>query len=497
MARTIDIKLEFKWDGSNWTDETVYFMSATGAHEFTPPGEAFQVSRQIIQQCTIIMSNKALRFSIENTASPITTYIADGALYQTQCRIQANINAAGLENVFVGYIKLPQYDYVKNTVTFTVWDIGEILKQKFSCAMLRDYLEHEVVIYYLELAGLTDGVDFVSPAYAAANPGTPATIEYSTTPIPFSWLDDEPIWSELVDLAQSSGSRVFVDRDGVVHYERVALWVLPYGYSPETISYDDMGAFTPEYDDRSFFDAVLVEYTERIPGPAGEVLWQLTKPKVIQPSQTENIICRFKYPAISVDSPVANDTYYLTDIAGNDVTGTVTATITPTYAQQATMNITNSLGYAIVLSQATITGQGIHGQPSEQFESVSAGDTYNRRIDIRGNPYLQSRLQAENAAQFTTWWYEALKAQYKVNNVPGTPTREIGKRVDLQWVDNVNDTTHTETCIVTRIDWSISILKNQAIQYTQNLTCVEDRFDDTDYFILGTSTLSGSHVLWY
>jgi len=497
MARNIDLYVAFEWDGSTWTDETSNFMSASGALELVPPAEAFQSSRQTIQQCQIIMANGDLRYSIENAASPIYAYISGGQLYQTKCKIQMEIDGGGMQDVFTGYIKLPQYSYIQNTVTFTVWDIGEILKQKHSCAMLQNYLEHEVVVYYLELAGLVDGTDFVSPEWEDANPGTPATIEYSTTPIPFSWLDDEPIWSELVDLAQASGSRVYVDRSGIVHYEKASLWALGYAYTPETLSQNHMAAFTPEYDDKAFFDGIMVEYTERVPGPSSEELWKLTKPKVIQPGKTENIIARFKYPALAVDTPVANDSYYLTDIGGLDVTGSVTITLSPVYAQQATITINNTLAYAIVLAQASITGQGIHGQPTEQHLKEIDTPAYGRRIDIRGNPYLQTRLQAEGVAEFVAWWYTELKAVYKATNIPGIPSRELGLRVTLNWIDSVNHLAQTATGIVIRVDWQINILKTGAILYSQNLTLLEDAFGAADYFIIGTSTLSGTDVLWY
>jgi hypothetical protein len=51
--------------------------------------------------------------------------------------------------------------------------------------------------------------------------------------------------------------------------------------------------------------------------------------------------------------------------------------------------------------------------------------------------------------------------------------------------------------IIIRVDWQISILKNGGILYSQNLTLLEDAFGVEDYFIIGTSTLAGTDVLWY
>lgn len=496
-ARLIDIAVFFMWDGVSYTEETANLISANGTLEMVAPGESFLSSKQVIQRASITLANNALRYSIENASSPIYAYIADGALYQRKCQIRFKEGAGGSwENVFTGYIKLPTYDYVRNTVTFAVWDIGEILRQKFSTGMLQDYLEHEIVAYYLALAGLTDGVDYISPAYADANPGTTETIEYSTTPVPFSWLDDEPVVSEIVDIAQSSGSRFYVDQDGLVHYERNTFWLGAPGYTPETLDATNLGEFTTQYDDKAFYDAITVEYTEREPGAGSEELWKLQKPKTILAGQSETIVARYRYPAVSVDAPVANETYFITDVNGNDVSGSVTFNVDLSNAQQGEITIDNITAATVVLSQMSLYGVALHGQPSEQY-TADAGGSYGRRIDVRGNPYLLTRLQAQRVADFLAWWYGALKLLLPLSNIPGKANRGLGRRVTVEWYDRGSDTTYSYDAIIMQCQWRINVdPRSGALQYSQNLTALEDVFTG-NYFIIGTSAFGDGSQLWF
>lgn len=499
MARLIDVTVLFQWDGENWTDETENLISASGVLEMVPPGESFLAAKQIIQQATVVLANRNLRYSIENTVSPLHPYIQEGKLYRRKCQIRfLEDPEAGPQNVFTGYIKLPAYDYVRNRVTFTVWDIGEVLRQKISTGQLLNYLEHEIVVHYLQLAGLVDGVDFVSPAYADANPGTPATIEYSTTPVPYSWLDDEPVLDEIVDIAQASGARVYVNRDGKVHYEKARLWIAQPDYVLETLDSTNLGEFTTEYDDKAFYDAIVVEYSERNLGAGPEELWSLQKPKMILPGQTEKIVARYRYPGVVILQPVANETYYLTDLAGNDVSGSVSFSVDTSYSQQAIITVENTTSGTIMLSQMSIMGYAIHGLPAEQYVVEVEGASYGRRIDVRGNPYLQTRLQAQMVGDFLAWWYSKLKIIFPLRGLPGDPRRDLGRRVKVAWYDRGNDQTYEYEAIIVRVAWNITInQRTGAIHYAQDVTALQNVFGDADYFIIGESSLNGPDVLWF
>ena len=223
LMRSVVVQVQFQWDGAAWTDETDYFVTAKGSLEYLPPNEAYQSNKAVIQQMTVTLANTNWRFSEDNPSSPLYPYRNTGGVYHRRCRILCTIDTRPTQTIFIGYIKGTQEDVKRNQMTFTVWDVGEILRQKLSTTMLKGLLEHEVVANFLTLAGLQDGNDFISPSYAASH-GVTATLDYSADPIDYAWLDDEPVFDELVDVAQAAGARLYVTKEGMVRFEKGWQW---------------------------------------------------------------------------------------------------------------------------------------------------------------------------------------------------------------------------------------------------------------------------------
>ena len=473
------------WDGTTWVDETAYFMSARGSLESVPPNEAFQSGKQIIQEFSVTLDNSGYRFSPDRVGSILYAYRLVGGSYHRRCRILCTVDGVGPTTVFSGYIKGTTEDYKRNLVSFTVWDIGEMLRKKYSTPMLRNLLEHEVVIAYLTLANLVDGRDFISPAYADAHNVT-ATIDYSSTEIEYSWLDDEPVWDELIDVAQASGSRIYVTKEGLVRYEKGYQWTRT--LSSEKITPETYQDFEPEQDDKAFYDEVQVSYTERAPGEAAGELWKLETSRLIYPGKNETITARFKYPAVDMVIPQNNVHYFLRYLNGKDASGLVSIGFTLN-AQQADINITNNSTRMVVFAQSRIVGQGIVGTPSEQVKRSFGSNLFNRRLDIRDNPYVQTKLQAEAIADFLAWWYKSQKQTYLVKGLRGVPTRKLGDRVTV-----VADGATYEG-IVIKLDWRINVI-NGAFAYIQDMRLIQNVFTDS-YFIVGVSTLNGAKGVWH
>jgi hypothetical protein len=172
VSRQIAVKVLFQWDGSTWTDETQYVISMKGTQEYFPPNESYQSGRQIIQQASVTLANLNYRFSPWHSDSVLYSQRAYGGSYHRKCRMQIQEDGGAWVDLFFGYVKTPGDSFGRNQVTFTIWDMGEILREKKSTIMLENYQEHDLVIYYLSnVAGRVDGVDFTSPTYAAAHGG--------------------------------------------------------------------------------------------------------------------------------------------------------------------------------------------------------------------------------------------------------------------------------------------------------------------------------------
>jgi hypothetical protein len=357
--------------------------------------------------------------------------------------------------------------------------------------MLIGYLEHDLVIHYLQLAGLIDGVDFISPTYAAAHSVT-ATIDYSATRIPYSWLDDEPIWDELADLAQASGARIYIDPTGKVNYKKGWQWATLGGATAEVISELHARDFDLDYDDKSFIGKITVGYTQRSPNTSDEELWALDNAKFVAPGKTEIIIARYRYPATYVINPQPNVHYWLRSLAGQDLS--LSGEYTPTFeirGQQTKITLINpSATVGMILTKAKLIGQPITGQPSDQATAV-ANAAFDRTLEVRSNPYIQTKAQAQAVANFLAWWYGSAKLTVRVRGLPGKPDRILGSRIQAK-LDGV-----AFDGLVVRLQWNIG-QKDRAWIYTQDANLIQNEFaGNSNYFVIGASSLNDGSGVWH
>lgn len=505
LTRYLDLKIEFQWDGSTWTDETAYFISAKGAYEFIAPGEAYQSARQLIQQMTVILANPDNRFSAYFPTSVLNTYADSGGAYHKKCRLQVFERVeqtAGQEdwvdtwrNIFVGFVKVPNDGLLSNRVSFTVWDAGEILRKKYSSVVYENYQEHELVQAYLQLAGLVDGEDFVSPTYAMAN-GVERTLDYSSTTVPYSWLDDEEIWGELGDIAQASGSIIYVDPDGMVVFRKGWRWATVDNY--EGLGPDDSIDIAVVYDDKAFYDKVTVEYADRSPGKAGTELWSQPKAKIINPHDSDDMTARFSQPALEIDTAVADEDYFLTTIYNTEVPVDVTIGVV-NFGQQSKITVTNNSDEIAVLASYTIKGMPLHGSPAEQYDLEIPVPYHDRDLDIRGNPYIMRKFQAETVAKFLRWWYGSPKPTVVLKGLRGRASRRLGMGVYAE-ISGV----HTQGIII-KIAWKLGLTRDHAIRFTQDVTVLSngsftgttDGQPTSPYFILDQDQIGGAKKVWH
>ena len=491
MSRQVEIKLTCYWDGTTAVDETAYFVSAKGAYEYFPPSESYQSAKQVIQQMDLVLRNDTRRFSSWYSGSVLYAYQDNAGAYHKKIVLQMRIDGGSWQNIFSGYVKTTQDSYSTGQVSFKVWDAGEILRKRYSTPMLRDYLEHDLVIYYLELAGLTDGIDFISPNYAEGNFVT-ATIQQSTRRIPYSWLDDEPVWDEIVEVAQATGARIWIDASGLVHYEKGWSWVsMGQATVIEDISEDKYSQFSYGYDDKSFYDEFVVEYAQRTAGDFEETIWQQDRAKIVLPGKTEEVVAKFSNPAATVTTPVAGTHYKLVTLEGADATvlGGVSITF-DVYAQQAKITVVNGGTVPIMLWDAHFVGQMITGLPAEQSKRTVAGKGYDRRLEVRSNYYIQTKPQADQVVDFLKWWYETAKPTLSISKLRGDPNRTLGSRITVRARNGSFDG------LIIRNSWNI-VIANRTVGYTQDIVFISNVFTDDTFFIVGQSQFSQNHKLWF
>jgi hypothetical protein len=492
VTRDIDIRLQVQWDGGDplndatWTNETPYFKSASGNLSLLPGFEHYANNKVQSQEMTVLLANYGNRYSAHVAGSLAAAYASTGGFYHKRVRMQVKENSGAWMNVFSGYAKSVNEDTIKSTVAVTVFDVSEAMRSKHNTLILRDYREHELLAHYMTLAGLTDGVDFISPAYSAAS----ATLDFSSTKVPYSWLDNEEIWQELGEVAQAGSGRIFVNRDGRVCFWKMWRWAGD--ATPEIIRFGQYNDISPVWDDRSFYDEITVDYADRTPGEPEYDVWTLARAKMINPGATEEIEARTDSPVLEYQTPVANDHYAIIFLGGNDATGS----ITPTYewgAQLTKITITNPLSVPVVVAKFTLRGTPLVGSSTEQHSETLETPYTDRRLDVRGNPYIQSKWQAELAAQMWAWWYREPKPMFEISGVRGSAARNLGDRliVETQGV--------TVAGPIIKIGWRIAVTKTGGLAYSENYTILDDsRLSGVNnYFIVGETVPVSGKVLWH
>lgn len=511
--REIDVQVQFKWNGTTWSDETSYLISATGALEYLPPNEAYVSGKQISQQMQVRLFNEKGRFSLYNDTARANLGLpaSSPAAYGVECRVRVDVDSSGWEVVFHGYVKIPKEEFSSAEVVFTIWDKAQVARKIASSGMRTDKLEHEIVEEWLNHAGLVSPTDYITAG------STSSTIDYSTMILSHSWLDDEQVWDEIVDIAQATGSRVYIGRDNRVHYEQPYHWALPYDYTPEELSLKSFTEIEQEYDEKAFYDEVVVEYSPRVAGASEEVLWTMSDPLVIEPGETEEFEARLNNPALYVLSPEPDVSFTLTNLRGDEIPG-----MKPTlevYGQRVKVSIANTISEPIILMNFELLGQPLVGEPSEQYETeVPTASVYHRRLTVRANAYLQTLTHARSVGEFLAWWYSLDKKMFKVQGVRGVPDRDLGKRIKLT-VERALSTVGTGAnifsvmAVIYRVGWNINILPNGAIQYAQELSLIEDVFmryadgttppviggtQESAYFLICDTTLgTAKKGLWH
>lgn len=502
IFRTIDMQVLIAWNGVNYVDETTYVISVDGALELVPSQDVLQGGNQVIQQCTIQLSNTDFRFSPWNTDGPYFAYIAKPAYYRKPVRVSVRENnAPAWTRIFTGFAKFPEESYSQGTISLTVSDLGEMMRKKRTTTAVTGYFEHELVIKYLhDVGGLIDGVDYISPAWADSHQVT-ATIDRSNIVVDMSWLDDESIWDELVDVGQASGSRIYVDKNGMVRFEKGWGWFVDRGVV-ETLGIGHVSEIAPQYKDTDFFEEIVVEYSPRWVG--GEaIIYSLEKAFIIHPGETEDLIMRFQWPVMSQPVFTKGTTYRFLVADGTDVSAQIPSqnVVEVWGAQQLKITVTNNSNDLIYIPTFDLKAMPILGGPSNQVERVITASETGKRLEIRGNPYIQTKEQAQAVCDFLAWWYVTPKLTVVLSKIRGVASRDLGQRVTV--VDNVDPTyAYIDfTGIVTKIDFSLRVNSDTGtLRFEQDLTLLEDIFmdDDMNWFVIHVHSWGdATTMLWH
>lgn len=501
MGRLISWQLLIDWSQSGvYVDESARLISARGAQRLINPEEGLTAGRGIVDQMTLALDNADGRFSALNTSSPLYAYIGSGKAYHAPVKLLVATAAGGsYTQIFQGVIEIPGETGATSRqagrVDIDARSRDELLRNarqsttsgQFATIYGNLWTEEQIIAAWLEGAGLMDGADFVSQAYHAANPGTPATLDPGLWRMGWAWLDDESPLEEIWLLAAACGGRFYCDPTGVFRYENAAHWLIaPHLTSAGTLGKGDFQTLQAAYDDRELFSGVTVEASPRVLLDEGTI-WEQDTPVLVRVGETKTVTARLRQPAYYVTAAV----YTAITSGGQDITADVDVVLTK-YAQRVEIAITNShASQAAIMAVLTLTGQAVDGGPTEE-ETRDSADAFwasrgQRRRAIRGNPYIQSATQAAFLAEYLRDRYQAPRLYMRVRNVDGDPSRRMGDRLTINDADMMSS---GRDGLVVGITWSLD-----GGGFRQDLDLIDAGglfVYGNGYFTVGTNTLGAA-----
>jgi hypothetical protein len=501
MTRVIAWQFFVDWDfDTTYTDESARLVSATGSMRLHAPASQITAGAGIVDRIQVTLHNAAGRYSPLNSAGALYAAIGDGNAYHAPCYLNVSIDGgSNYTRIFTGVLKIPSEvgatARTGPTATFDCRSRDDLLLQKRLSSTLADFVaintngetEDKIIARWLTAAGLTDGTDFVSQAYATAN-SVPATLDRGFWVIPWAWLDDSSPLEEIWALASACGGRFYCDPAGIFRYENVAHWLgSPHDTSQATLTQASYERILPRYYDNELFQAVTVEVVPRETVDSDDI-WVNDGVITIPPGQTRTITAQLRQPAYIVTGV----TYVATTSGGTNITADVTIDARTDYAQRVEIVLENTHAtQAANVRDLAVVGQAVEGS-NKQEEAAESADSFwssrtGRNRSVRGNTYIQSGAQGAMLAEFLRDWHERPRLFFQVDGVPGAAGRRLGDRL------TINDSSvmsASRAGFVIAVNWSLGVTGFRQGYELVDATSLYPYADTTPgYFVIGTNKL--------
>lgn len=478
--------VEFKWDGSIWTDESGNFVSATGQNDIASPRIGRAASGAgMVQQWSITLANHSARYSPTNASSPIYANIQSNKGMGVEVRISAgyrdSVNGDETLVQFLGVIDQPQL-ITNNDPMVTYQCIGleyKLLENKIRTTLGQNVKVDDWITTILSTTDITD-----------------TDLDEGIFNIPYAWADNDAGWADIQRAAASESGYAYLSKEGQARFENAWHWLVDGDHATSVLSLDggDYQSATLRYEQHEVFNSIESAYTPRAPG-AREKLFELAEFWTISPGETRTFKARFRKPVLPpLETPIANESYIVVDDAGINRTEDVVIVI-EAFGQEADVQVTNNnTTYEVFFRQFTLYGVGVISGGTQKYRLDNAsspiGDPTSgglvKRMELNGDQYAQTIEQAEFNASIMIDRASSPRLTIMVSGCPARPYLEIGDRITL----DVSQQGFSGDVFVTSIAWR---LESNA-GYFMDLTCVEAdgffRYGRSDYFIIGTDSIA-------
>lgn len=539
-TRPLRIKLEVRWDGANWTDESDYLISASGSSELSGDLPAF-LGGSATSDLLVTLRNDDFRFSPGNTSGLLYTYIQAGKFYRRKIRLSISVdNSTPTTKVFTGYIEELTEKYPLKEVEIRALDMAGILgEQRVKSALYEigtaitrggvsatytgrtdEYIERMAALAKMPNDETLDQTGSWSGGWFETDD---LNLQYGTVVIPYAWADNETIWDEMVLAAEAECGRIYVNADGKLTFESGAQdairWSGSVAATYTVASFAELGG---SYNMKDVYNKVVVEYSPWAAGPR-QVVYDSTETWVIpaaigvstpsveyfdvvfnapvrwgrlySPGYTVNKIDKSDYVAVTsggADITMSGSTYKVNVYLSSGGYATESSHA----AQSARVGIENyNTGKAAYILKFRLQGDPIVGEPTrkcESSDSTSISRYGTRSLQVPLNHYVQSQAVAQYLCDLIL---ARCKEPYRTFtlNIPGVPERRVCDYVQI----TEGGTGVTTSCLVTRVDWTYG-----ETGYDMNIDLASVTVPFTTMFVIGVNKWGGSGTsgygrLWY
>ncbi len=486
-SQVLSRKVEIKWDGANWTDETTYVaacsarvgVSSNGVNGLPMLGGGSPSSG------SLTLANDTGRFSQRNTGGALYSYIQYG-FRRIAVRISAGYvdatNGAERVTVFTGYLYNGRESEGSGSMPMVSLELRGnedlILQYKQSTLLYQNYTIDQFAAVLLTAAGVSL-----------------TALDKCLLPIPYAWLDDENTWEQLQQLAQAEVCFLWFGETGYCNLRRLSSLVERADSSTSQMTLTRGSAWYLESAQVAMnaYTQAVVEVASRGEG-AAEVVYTSPEPIEVPAGGTKEVTAQFRAGLWRIIDPVKNTDWYAVTPGVQDISGDVSFTKTA-YCQRAVFTFANVNAY----QPAFVYGFQVRGYPlvGEEAEDIKAtadattlttywrgANAAQKELPIRGNPYIQTNQQAQLVANLSINWLKIPRTLITWEG-PGAPWLQILDRVHPADAASGID----EDCWI--LDKQESLSANQYKQRLLLLPCA-NLFPHSDYFIVGSSSYKDS-----
>lgn len=494
-ARVICVEFRVAWGRTSWvtdwaaqsSDETARVLDWSFQRQLSV--DPLQMGSARPAELTVTLDNRDQRFSAFNTSSAITSDILGstttaggttvtypklrGSPVRLRCGYYDATNGNEFITVFSGYVddqQMDTYGLGGERLTLKCVDRGaELVDLRHSTEMRAGLRVNDWIGIVLDQSGLSRNLD------------------NATFVLPYAWMDDETLWSEIQDAAAADGGWFFIDELGIATFKAASWWSTDSDSTSvqATVTVSNMQDIANTVDWSTLATGVVFEYTPRSPG--GEQDLYRSQDVLVIPPGTKQVEARFSYPRDVGDLP--KPTWTAITSGGRRLTD-VYLTFSDTTAQRTTMNWDNQGSETAFVGPFVIRGNAIMGAQARTVEyNVTGLAPYDKIMRVSSGPYVQTEAQANMLKVLYGDRLRYPRMTYTVSGFKAMPWLQMGDRVRV----NVSAPyTSTRDMIVTGI--AMSWRPNAPLLQTLTGVDVLGLYEYSDYFIIGTSVYGTTPV---